>query len=434
MMKYFMILMVSIVWAMSAMAQTSVTETEARFARSQEIRAEATTAFRAGDMIKAYTTMKAALELRPGNPALLANVLYLAAETGDLNAALDFAKLYADLGLVPGGAVYQKLKEKLNENPAYQAAWAKLQAHFTTNQMAVGHARTLAEVPTAHRLVEGIAPRPDGEFYLSTVVSGTLLEVQPNGRISVLVDGADHAAGSFFGIAYSNLEHAVYATYGQVDQTPNIPKGEGLTGVMRFDPKTGNVTGDWSLAGSTQNQQIADIAISPAGVVYVTEAQSGALYQVDGDHLKKIKFDVDFMSPQGVVVDDDGLLLMADYGRGLWQLNPVQATAKLLPVPSNHTLIGIDGLFSHKGRLFAIQNGVNPQRIVEIIRDPSRTMIIEVRTLAQSLPEFDEPTLGISTPEGIVFVASSQWPKYGAGGVTDPANDVQPTRILLLED
>lgn len=418
-------------FALSASSQPLVnkliTETEEQYSRSQTLRAEAIAAFRDGNLPAALAGMKRALEDRPANVALLGNALFLAAETGSAQDLLRFAEQYAALGVAPGEALQAKMREKL---PANQ--WAPLERRFAESIRAKGRTSLVATIPTRHRLVEGVTAGPDGVLYFSTVVSGTIAQISPTGEVSVLLNGMEHGAGSFFGIAYSEQEQALYATYGRVDQTPGPPQDNAATGVLRIDTATGMISGNWPLPDDLDGQQIADLAVGPDGTVYVTEAQQGALYKIDDQNLTMLETGVRFRSPQGLAFLPGGILMMADYGRGLWRINADTAEAMLLAVPTTLSLIGIDGLIAHKGRLIAIQNGVSPHRIVEIILDDRRQTVTGLRVLAQNLPEFDEPTLGTSTDNGLVFVASSQWPKYGPGGSVKEGQTINPTKILRL--
>ncbi len=428
-MKKFAAAIICLGVALPASAQSVISETEDQYTRSQAARGEAIAAFRAGDLTTALAGMKRALADRPANTALLSNALFLAAETEQIDDAIDFADRFIALGLVPGADIQAKMQEKLPAD-----VWQGFSDKFYQLIQAKGAAETLLSIPTEHRLVEGITTDGNGTYFLSTVVSNTILKTNATGEISVLTDGTDHAIGSFFGIAYSGGENALYVTHGRVDQTRNMPRGEGQTGVMRVDPETGLVTGDWPLPGGTEGQQIADIAISPEGIVYVSEAQSGTIYRINGDTLEQLNTDKQFRSPQGLAFLENGKLFMADYGRGLWRINAATGEANLLALPPTISLIGIDGLFAHKGRLIAVQNGVSPQRVVEIELDDAQQAVTGIKLLAQGLTNFNEPTLGTSTDGGLIFVASSQWPKYIPGGFVAEGQTLAPTVILRLPD
>lgn len=428
-MKQILCAVLSLGIATTATAQPFVTETEEQYARSQAARGEAIQAFRAGDLEKALAGMMRALEDRPTNTALLGNAIFLAAESGAIDETVALAQRYMALNVAPPAAIRAKMQEKLPPEK-----WDVLNQEMDVLTAASGAADMMFQVPQAHRLVEGIATDGEGGYFLSTVVSGTILKISQTGEVSVLAEGKDYQAHSFFGLAFDAASNSLYATYGRVDQTPDIPAGGGKTGVLKIDGTTGAVIGNWSLDGGTDGQQVADIAIDNTGKVIVSEAQSGVLYEVADDGLKSIETNASFRSPQGLAFLKDGTLMMADYGRGLWAISTNNGNARLLATPNTVSPIGIDGLLAHEGKLIAVQNGVSPHRIIEIGTDLQAGRVTGVKVLAQNLEGFDEPTLGTSTPDGVMFVASSQWPKFGEGGVVRDGQTYNPTNIMLIRD
>ena len=427
-MKQILFALIAVCGVCGASAQSLVTENEEQYARSQAARADAIAAFRAGDLETAYSGMIRALEDRPSNTALLGNAIFLAAETNRLDEAIALNARHLALGVAPAGAIQAKLKEKL---PADR--WIAVEEKITALSKPVGAATKAGEIPTNYRLVEGVASDGEGGFFLSTVVSGAILFLDTDGKLAPILDGRPLGANSFFGLAYDKAENSLYATYGRVDQTPGHSTGEGKTGVLRIDVASKTVTGNWFLEGGTDGQQIAGIAISPAGRIFVSEAQSGNIYEVKSDSLKALETEKTFRSPQGMAFMG-GFLWLVDYGRGLWKIDIAANQARLLPVPENVSLVGIDGLLNHNDRLIAIQNGVTPHRVIEINLDAKLDSVSGIKILVQNLDGFDEPTLGSSTAGGIVFVASSQWPKFAPGGEMRDGQTYNPTSIMLIKD
>jgi len=167
-------------------------------------------------------------------------------------------------------------------------------------------------------------------------------------------------------------------------------------------------------------------------IVYASDSAGKAVYRIEGAKLVKA-FDLPAsMSPQGLA-ELDGKLYMADYGRGIWQLNPAIGTGVLLGRIAETNLIGFDGLTARDSKLIAIQNGSNPHKVVAFTLSEDGLSIANLEVLAQSLPGFDEPTLGVATPSGFYFVAGSQWPKFGPGGKVKEGVTLKPTAILKLE-
>lgn len=405
----------------------SADNSDAAYAAGQTARAEGIAAFRAGDLTTALTKMEEALSHRPGNAAILSNILYLAAETGNLTRAEEAAYIFAAKGIAPGAPFQAKLKEKLSPE-----VWAKVEAKFLANSKRIGAADIIASLSTNARLVEGIAVTNTGDLLAATVASGSIYKVAgsktSSPRESLLVEGKKHGMASFFGVAYASKSNTLYATYAQIEQSPQLSE-QAVTGLAAFDAETGTLRNNWVLGSEDTNHQIADIVLTPAGEIYVSDAQGKAVYHLGKTGLE-LAFDLPLsVSPQGLAYKN-GMLYLADYGRGIWKLDPETGSASILPAPENSELLGIDGLTNHKGALFAIQNGINPHRILKLSIGGST--ISDVAVVAQALPGFDEPTLGVSTKDGYYFVASSQWPKYGTGASLREGVTLSPTLIMKL--
>lgn len=417
--------------AHSAQAQTYISETEEQYARSQAARAEAIKAFRAGNAAEALEGMIKALEGRPSNIALLGNAIFLAAEVENAELAESLTRRYLKMKVVPGGGVQQALEGVL---PA--ATWAELKAQIDQLTAPVGSAEVLREIPTDIVLVEDIADDRTEGFYASSVVSGTITHTDAYGNTRPFLVDEGQDFGSFFGLAYERQARYpyLYASYGWVDQTEGLTKEEARTGILKLHPTTGEIEGNWVLPGGVEGQQIADLVATGREGAYATDGQSGKIYKLGETGLEELKLNVSMRSAQGIEIAYGDTLLVADYGRGLWRINLETNEAKLLEVPDTISLIGMDGLLFHRNRLIAIQNGVTPHRIIEIKTDRDYERVTGIKVLAQNLPEFDEPTLGVSTLDGIMFVASSQWPKYGPGGEVREGQTIDPTRIMLIRD
>lgn len=423
--QIFGLMLVLMFTAHPAAANDIIFETNTQFETSQKGRGEGLAAFRAGDTVLALAKMEEALTHRPGNTLILGYVAYLAAETGYLDRAADAAHQFAAAGQAPGAGIQGALAAKLDPD-----VWTAIKTKFDANVAARGNTSTHATISTDIKLVEGITIAPDGRTFISSVVSGGIYSV--NGSDStLLIKAKPHEMGSFFGIAYDALHNSIFATYARVDQTPDVAAGEGTTGVAEFNASTGALINNWVLDGATDRHQIADLVIAEGHKIYVSDATGKAVYQIDGDKLVKA-FDLpQSMSPQGLA-ELNGSLYMADWGRGIWRLDRAIGTAELLGRRAQNNLIGIDGLAAQNGKLVGVQNGSNPHKIITVTLSGDGKSVADIEVLAQSLPGFDEPTLGVSTPSGFYFIGGSQWPKFGPGGVVKKGTILKPTAILKL--
>ena len=269
-------------------------------------------------------------------------------------------------------------------------------------------------------------------MYVSSVVSGALYALE--GETPRLVaSGKAHGMDSFFGITYDAKRGSLLATYGWVPQSTSGSAAESKTGVAEFDAATGTLKNNWVLDGSAEKHQIADILVARDGTVFVSDATGRAVYKVSGTKLEKA-FDLPgSLSPNGMVETASGDLILSDWGRGLWRLDRANGSVSALGTPIGTHLVGVDGLAMHDGKIIGIQNAGTPQRLIEISMSQDGKSVTKVKSIAQMLDGFDEPTLGVSTPSGFYFVAGSQWPKFAPGGALRDGADHKETAILKLE-
>jgi hypothetical protein len=73
------------------------------------------------------------------------------------------------------------------------------------------------------------------------------------------------------------------------------------------------------------------------------------------------------------------------------------------------TMFGLDGLYYFKGKLIGVQNGVTPNRLVEITLNGGGTEVQKFEVLEANNPAFDEPTLAVLAGDTLFYIANSQW-------------------------
>ena len=142
----------------------------------------------------------------------------------------------------------------------------------------------------------------------------------------------------------------------------------------------------------------------------------------------------DFVNPQGLAFSaDENHLFMADYLKGLLviEMNAKKATI-VSPAPRT-TMLGIDGLYFFKGRLIGVQNGVKPNRLVQLDLNTAATEVKKFEVLEANNPNFDEPTLAVVSGDTIYYIANSQWGTIDDKGKLAPDDKLRYPIILKLK-
>jgi sugar lactone lactonase YvrE len=188
----------------------------------------------------------------------------------------------------------------------------------------------------------------------------------------------------------------------------------------------------WDIPAAPGGHVLGDLAIGPRGDVYFTDSSTPVLYllRAGGDTVERFT-DPLFRSLQGLAPAPDGTVLyLADYSHGLLRLELATGRVTRLQDAPGSTSLGCDGITWDRGALIAVQNGVAPARIMRFALDAAGIRIIRAEVLDRNVPLADEPTIGAMAGNAFVYVANSQWEKYGEDGARKGA--VPLTAPILL--
>jgi sugar lactone lactonase YvrE len=216
-----------------------------------------------------------------------------------------------------------------------------------------------------------------------------------------------------------------------MSQTPGIDSIDiGRSGLFQYDLSTGALLAKIVLPRGDARHILNDFCLSREGDLYVTDNQSGEIFRLPAgsDSLEAFVEPGLFVSPQGICLTaDERLLFVADYPTGVHGLDRETGEWFRLEPDENTTLYGIDGLTCYDGDLIAIQNGVQPNRVLRIELEPGGRAIEHVTLIEANHPTFGEPTLGTIQDGWFYYIANSQWGQLGENGeIKDPASLEEP--------
>ena len=213
------------------------------------------------------------------------------------------------------------------------------------------------------------------------------------------------------------------------------PADSGRSGILRFDLRTGRVTGRYEVPRDGAAHAIGDVVVSRGGDVYGSDSRSPVIYRLasGSDSLERFVESPLFLSAQGLDFDrDQRVLYVADYARGMLRVD--LASRRVSQVESADTVLalGIDGLYFHQGALIGIQNGVEPHRVTRFTIDRTGNRLTRQHVLERAHPRYDEPTLGVLVAGELFYVGNAQWERFGEDGrVTAPDSLARPMVLRL---
>lgn len=391
---------------------------ETDVAAFQRLRAEGVAAANADDLATASARLAEADARIPNHPGLMLMRARLAAAAGQPEAALEQVGRYADAGLVMNLAGDRALS-MLAQELGFDVVAAAIQA----NAAPLGADRlTPVAVIQGDHLVESVVRDENRGRWLVAMVRGrTIMALDDAGELSPFF-APDAGIGGVIGLVMDARAGVLWAATAPVPPAINGLAADAprpAAALLKIQVDSGRVLARYP--APTPGRMLGDVTLAPDGTVYVA---GDDLFQLrPGSEALEVLLPVGQMrSPQGMAVTPDGAaLIVADYSSGLWRVDRASGAAARLAAPSNASLIGVDGLISDGRSVFALQNGVTPQRVLELTLDADWSRIEAVAVLAANLPGIEEPTTGLVQDGDLVFVSRSQWSDFdGDGALKSP--------------
>ena len=420
-----MMLVLCLASALQAPAQVDQAK-DARYYRQQ-----AAAAFKVKDYAGALAHLKKADELIPNHPTIVYNLAVAHTALGSRSEAIKMLHHLAAMGLAY--AVEKDVNfAAIKDADEFTAVVKRLQA----NKAPLVRSETAFTVDEKGLVVESVAYDPAEEaFYVSSVHRRKIIRLGRDGAAKTFATEQD-GLWSVLGIKVDARRRLLWAVSSAFPQMTGFSKEEeGKSGVFKFDLKTGKLLKTYRLPNRPKAHALGDLILTAGGDVYASDSVTPALYRIDArtDELELFLEHPEFASPQGMAfTDDESHMFLADYGKGLFRIDMKTRAVTHIKTPPEATFLGIDGLYYYRGSLIAIQNGINPQRLIRVSLSPDRSRATGVEVLEASHPDYDEPTLGVIVKDRFYFVANSQWGSVDEKGAMAPEEKLHHTLILKL--
>ena len=398
----------------------------ARSAWREMVRAE-----RAGDLAGAWTAVSRAAAAWPEQPTYLEGLAVIAARRNDTTALLGALDRLRRIE-VAGFSVADTAVIRLGTVPAVGRALRSLAAAAAPTRRSTPWA-TLTDTTI---YAEGIGADPaSGSIYLGSVRHRTVYQITPGKPPRDLGLARWPRVGAVLGVRFDPARGVVWATTAGLPVMAGYqPADSAIAALLKIRPEDGTILARYDLPADLPHVA-GDLAIGPGGDVYVTDSRSPVIYRLasDGDSLTAFRHPL-FRSLQGVApTPDGGFVFLADYSHGLlrWDLGTGAVVRLTAPPPA--TTLGVDGIVLDRNRIFGIQNGAVPARLVRFDLDRSGTRIRSVVVVDRHQPLADEPTIATVLGPNLVYVANSQWEKYDDQGGRKAGTTLAPTILLALK-
>ncbi|MEW6126604.1 MAG: hypothetical protein AB1757_06150 [Acidobacteriota bacterium] len=400
---------------------------DARFYRQQ-----AMAAYKAKNYAAFAENLEKALQFTPDHPTLLYNLAIAYALLNRPQAALQTLATVADMGLIYPAEKNADF-DALKNSEAFQAIIKR----FAGNRAPLVKSEWAFGVEEKGLIPEGLAYDPTSQtFYLSSIHQRKIFAINRQGEARVFAEESQ-GLWAVAGMKVDAKRKILWAATAAVGQMVNLNReDEGRSGVLQFDLRTGKLLKRFEIRDRAKKHWLGDVAINSRGEVFATDSLAPALYRIR-PHQREIEPVIEgepFVSPQGLAFSsDEKHLFVADYAKGIFEIEVTAKRAIKLAPPVNATLLGIDGLYFYQGDLLAVQNGVNPHRLIRLKLNDKLNAITKVDLVEANNPQFAEPTLGVVVKDAFYFIANSQWDLIDDHGKFASLEKLQPVRVLKMK-
>ena len=251
------------------------------------------------------------------------------------------------------------------------------------------------------------------KFLIGTATEGSIIAVGLDGQVTELIKANDeNGLWAILDILVDTSRNRLWVTSSAIPSFSRFdPVDQGRSALFEFNLKSLELIHRYPVPVDGMPHTLGSMALSSDGDIYIVDRTLPIIFRkVAGE--QKIKAAValrDMVSMRGIAIQPDGgLIYVADREMGIMVVDIKSARSRLLAVPATLNVGGIDGLYLKDNRLFMIQNGNMPQRVMRLQLDPEGIEVVAVRPMAVSQPEFDFPSFGALQGEHLYFFANSQ--------------------------
>jgi len=367
----------------------------------------------------------------PTQPTYLWGRAIAALLTNDTTAVLAALDAYAGLGLgrdLHGDARFAGLTN--------QPRFASVVARLDSNRAPLARSRVVATLTDSTFWPEGVDYDPRSHrYYVGSVRHRTIAEVV-NGKVTrELWPRGKAGIGAVLGVRVDTTRGVLWATLAGIPQMEGYaPADSSIAAIVRVRITDGEIERRWDLPPVPRGHALGDLAIGPAGDVFITDSNDPVLYRLGpgSDTLESIRHPL-FRSLQGMAAPSDAnVLYVADYSHGMLRVDLATRGVRRLDDAPGTTALGCDGLAWDNGAIIAVQNGVAPARTMRFVLDRTGTRIERAELLDRNTLIADEPTIGTIVAGEFVYVANSQWEKYTESGARIPARRLTAPVLLAV--
>ncbi|MBK7991991.1 MAG: hypothetical protein IPK14_00855 [Blastocatellia bacterium] len=375
--------------------------------------------------------MEKANKLRPNHPELTYNYAGALALTGKKELALKELNKFADFGVIANPLADEDFSS-IKDSKEFQEIIKKIEK----NSLPIGEVETIASLPEKDLITEGLAyDSQEEKFYAGSIRKRKIITIDKNGKVSDFTSSQQDGLWGVFGMQIDPKRRVLWVATSSLPEIADFRKEEdSQAAIFQYDLKTKKLLKKFSLSDNKKHI-FGDLTLNSKGDVFITDSISPNIYYISATgHIIETLANGPFVSLQGISLSEDGNhLFVSDYSQGIFEVD-LKNKNKItkLESPANATLLGIDGIYFYQNSLIAVQNGINPRRVIKLSLSNNFDKIENFTTLAANKNLMPDPTLATIINNNFYFFANAQWNNFDRSGNILPLEKfVEPTLVKI---
>jgi hypothetical protein len=363
-----------------------------------------------------------------GSPTARLELARAQAHAKDERSALEELTAYVRMGQA------SNLIETAPEYTGLRSAsrYAALRARMQTNRSLITRSSVQLRLADARLLPEDIdydARRK--RFMLSSVLQHKVVAIDVAGNLTDFAGAPD--AWPMMAIKIDQQRQLLWATEVAIKGFDSVEKSaQGRSALLCYDLRTARLIR--RLEGPNPSA-LGDIALTREGDVIASDGDHGGVYRLKlgAEHWERLDRG-EFISPQTAAMATDGAhIYIPDYTRGIAILDLRSKQVRWMAMDGKFALNGIDGLYRVADTLVAVQNGTNPERIVQFSTDSSGSRITAEVVIERSTETLGDPTHAVMLEHTLYYIANSGWDVLDERGRVEPGKSMTAPLIMRAD-
>lgn len=248
-------------------------------------------------------------------------------------------------------------------------------------------------------------------FLVGTLGTGAILSVAPDGSQDVLMKAdLENGLWAIRGIHADANNNRLWVTTSAIPEFEQYsPADRGRAALFEFDLTTLKQVNRFNAPMDGFLHDLGPVVTTDAGDVYTLDYKTSMVFRKSpgGQALEPFVGSEDMDSLSAIAVSyDNRRLYVADLYKGILVIDPIEQSSVMLTGPETLNLGRINSLAFGEKKLFMIQSGIQPERVIQLDLDEMGSGVSEVLPMASALENFEAPGLAMYKDGFIYYFAN----------------------------